>query len=66
MDHSMERSSGSYMKLGIEIAIDFIIMYLVMYTMIESFDHFYFNIDNIYMTLMMVAPMTVIMLFAMR
>lgn len=48
------------------MAIDFVIMYLVMYTMIATLDHFYLNINNVYMTLMMVAPMTVIMLVAMR
>jgi uncharacterized protein (DUF305 family) len=41
-------------------------MYLVMYTMIATLDHFYFNVNNVYMTLMMVAPMAVVMLVAMR
>ena len=63
MDHQMR---GSYLALGVEMAIDFVIMYLVMYTMIATLDHFYLNINNVYMTLMMVAPMTVIMLVAMR
>lgn len=63
MDHQMR---GSYLALGVEMAIDFVIMYLVMYTMIATLDHFYLNINNVYMTLMMVAPMTIIMLVAMR
>lgn len=56
----------SYKRLGLELAIDFAIMYLVMYSMIATLDHFHFNLNNVYMTLMMVAPMAVVMLFAMR
>jgi uncharacterized protein (DUF305 family) len=57
---------GSYKTLTIEMIIDFIIMYLVMYTMIATLDHFHLNLNNVYMTLMMVAPMTLVMLVAMR
>ena len=48
------------------MAAHFVIMYLVMYTMIATLDHFYLNLNNVYMTLMMVAPMAVLMLFSMR
>jgi len=41
-------------------------MYLVMYTMIATLAHFHLNLNNVYMTLMMVAPMAVIMLVSMR
>jgi len=57
---------GSYKKLTIEMVIDFVIMYFVMYTMIATLDHLYLNINNVYMTLMMVAPMTILMLVFMR
>lgn len=60
-DHSKHKISSSYKELTIELAIDFVIMYLVMYTMIASLDHLYLNINNVYMTLMMVAPMAVVM-----
>jgi uncharacterized protein (DUF305 family) len=50
----------------VELAIDFVIMYLVMYTMIATLGDFYLNINNVYMTLMMVAPMALVMLVAMR
>jgi len=56
----------SYRKLAIELLIDFVIMYLVMFTMIATLDHFRFNLTNVYMTLMMVAPMAVVMLLSMR
>lgn len=57
---------GPYARLMVELAIDFVIMYLVMYTMIRTLDHFYLNINNVWMTLMMVTPMALVMLFAMR
>jgi len=41
-------------------------MYLVLYTMIATIDHSCVNLNNVYMTLMMVAPMAIVMLFAMR
>ena len=67
MEHHQEHKlKGSYKSFAIELVIDFIIMYLVMYTMIATADHFYLNINNVYMTLMMVAPMAIIMLVAMR
>lgn len=63
-EHKMAKQS--YMHFGIELAVDFVIMYLVMYTMIATLDHFYLNLNNVYMTLMMVAPMAVVMLLFMR
>jgi len=62
----MKAMKGSYRSLAIELILDFIIMYLVMYTMIASLDHFYFNLNNVYMTLMMVSPMAILMLVFMR
>jgi uncharacterized protein (DUF305 family) len=58
--------SRPYRRLAVELAIDFAIMYLVMYTMIATLRDFHFNLNNVYMTLMMVAPMAVVMLVAMR
>ena len=56
----------SYRNLAIELIVHFMIMYLVMYTMIATLDHFYFNLNNVYMTLMMVTPMALLMLVLMR
>lgn len=60
------RASGSYRRLAVELAIDFVIMYLVMYTMIATLGHLRLNLNNVYMTLMMVAPMALVMLVSMR
>lgn len=57
---------GHYRHLAVELVVDFAIMYLAMYTMIATLDHFHFNLNNVYMTLMMVAPMAAVMLLAMR
>jgi uncharacterized protein (DUF305 family) len=57
---------NAYGALALEMMIDFIIMYLAMYAMIATLDHFHLNLNNVYMTLMMVAPMTLVMLVAMR
>lgn len=64
--HEPHHGHRSYRNLAIELAIDFVIMYFVMYTMIDSVDHLHLNINNLYMTLMMVAPMAVLMLVTMR
>ncbi|MGV3519950.1 hypothetical protein [Luteitalea sp.] len=41
-------------------------MYFVMYTMLDRVSHLYLNINDVYMTLMMIAPMAVVMLISMR
>ncbi len=66
MEHHGDMKQGHYRGLAVEIVLDFIVMYFVMYTMIATVAHFRFNLNNVYMTLMMVAPMTVIMLVSMR
>jgi uncharacterized protein (DUF305 family) len=65
-NHAKHSKRGAYKPLGIEMAVDFVIMYFVMYTMIATIDHLLLNINNVYMTLMMVAPMTIVMLVGMR
>ena len=55
-----------YASLAIQTAISGVIMYLVMFVMIDSLGSFYNNLNMVYMTLMMVAPMVVLMILAMR
>lgn len=64
--HSPDMHKSHYTSFLVELVIDFIIMYLVMYTMINTLDNFHFNLNNVYMTLMMVAPMAIVMIVAMR
>ena len=67
MDESMDpdNSSGHYRMLGVNMAINLAIMYLVMFAMIWSWGEFFQNLNFFYMALMMWAPMGVIMLLTM-
>jgi hypothetical protein len=55
-----------YKRLGIVIAINAVVMFLLTYALIDRLDHFFPNINRMYMALMMVAPMVLLMLFVMR
>jgi len=57
---------NSYRSLALQTAIGGIIMYLVMFVMIDHLSSFYNNLNMFYMTLMMVAPMVVLMIVTMR
>ena len=61
----MSRSS-TYGMFFLNLAASAIIMYFVMYTMINSTDELYNNLNNVYMTMMMVASMAILMLWMMK
>lgn len=54
-----------YGMLGLNLGLSAVVMYLVMFTMIDGPGEFYLNINNVYMTLMMVSPMAILMLLMM-
>jgi uncharacterized protein (DUF305 family) len=56
---------GAYKSLAIQTAISGVIMYGVMFVMIDRLSSYYNNLNTLYMTLMMVAPMVVLMVLAM-
>ena len=56
---------NSYASLTLQTIISGVIMYLVMFVMINGLTDFYNNLNMFYMTLMMVAPMVVLMVLAM-
>lgn len=64
--HTKEQHHSPYKNFAIELLIDSIIMFFVMYSMVAFAKHVYLNSNNVYMTLMMVAPMALIMLVSMR
>lgn len=69
MDHASGHGSqqkGAYGSLALQTLVSGVIMYLVMFVMIDGLDSFYNNLNMLYMTLMMVAPMVVLMILAMR
>ncbi len=60
------QSHGShYRMLAINLAVSAVIMYLVMFAMIDTLDEFYNNLNMLYMTMMMIAPMGALMLLMM-
>lgn len=54
-----------YRMLGINLALSAIIMYLVMFAMIDAVGEFYNNLNMVYMALTMIAPMVILMLLTM-
>ena len=64
-DKMMMSMKTPYRSLAVNLAISGIIMYLVMFTMINTTGEFYNNLNFFYMTLMMLAPMAILMLLMM-
>lgn len=58
--------NNSYKILFVSLTISFIIMYSVMFFNMASFDHLYLSLTRVYMTLLMIAPMAVLMLILMK
>ena len=56
---------SAYRSLAWQTLVSAIIMYLVMFVMIDRLSSFYNNLNMAYMTLMMVAPMVILMIAAM-
>lgn len=61
----MKPMENAYVSLAIQSLLSGIVMYLVMFVMIDTASSFYNNLNMFYMTLMMVAPMVVLMILAM-
>ncbi len=57
---------NAYASLALQTIVSGIVMYLVMFVMIDNLGSFYNNLNMVYMTLMMVAPMVVLMVLSMR
>ena len=56
---------SSYKSLALMMAINFLIMFALNYAMVSSSAHIYLNVNYLYMTLMMLAPMLILMLLVM-
>lgn len=56
---------SAYRSLAWQTIVSAVIMYLVMFVMIDRLSSFYNNLNMVYMTLMMVAPMVVLMIAGM-
>lgn len=56
----MEQKSGHYGRLGLMVLLSFVTMYVLMYAMVDRFDHVFMNINKAYMAALMTAPMVAI------
>lgn len=56
----------NYKKFILTMTISFVIMYGVMFMNVDSTDHIYLSLTRLYMTLLMVTPMALVMLFVMK
>ena len=56
----------SYLTLAAAITVHFFIMWALTYSGVYAWDHIFVNLNRFYMAVVMVAPMVVVMLVAMR
>ncbi len=66
MEHTHEKDISPYKKLFLISIVHFIVMYAVMYTMVYSASEIFLNVNNVYMTGMMLAPMVLLMPLTMK
>ena len=64
--HHEKQMIHSWKPMAFELGLDAVVMYFVMYTMIDRVDHLYPNLNNGYMTAMMVSSMAVVMAVTMK
>lgn len=62
----MKMKQDHYGHLAIMVALSFAAMYILMYAMVNTFEHVYNNVNQVYMAGLMAAPMVVIELVVMR
>ncbi len=53
---------NSYAKFALMMTVSFCVMYAVMFLNVSAADHIYLSSTRLYMTLLMVAPMAVLMM----
>lgn len=54
-----------YLKFGAILLVSLGLMWVLSMSMVRSIDHFYFNLSNFWMALLMVAAMAIVMLIGM-
>jgi len=65
MTMKMDMSKRPYLMFVANLLASGIVMYFVMYTMIDGTAELYHNLNNVYMTMMMVTTMALLMLWMM-
>lgn len=64
--YHQKQSSKAYFGLIPMLATHFIIMFAVMYTMVDKWEDVFINLNQFYMTMMMVIPMNIGMILLMK
>lgn len=57
---------GNYGKFLLMLGLSFVVMYAVMFSNVADISHIHLSLNRLYMTILMVAPMALIMLGVMR
>ncbi len=57
---------GNYGKFMLMLGLSFLVIYVVMLSNVAEISHIHLNLSRLYMTILMVAPMALIMLGVMR
>lgn len=61
-EDSRKGGPDSYTKLAIALGLSLILMFVLSMSMVRTLDHFYLNLSNFYMAVVMVAPMGIVMI----
>lgn len=56
----------AYRKFGLMLFISFFIMYIVMFLNVDEISHIYLSNTRFYVTLLMISPMALLMIFTMK
>ena len=64
--HNTDHSLAMYKRFAIMAVVMFVAMYFIMYAMIDGLNNLIPNINNLYMTLLMVSAMLIIELWIMK
>lgn len=58
-------SARMYLKFGVILLVSLGLMWVLSMSMVRSIDHFYFNLSNFWMALLMVSAMAIVMIVGM-
>lgn len=57
---------SSYVRFGLTLLVSLLVMWVLSMSLVDQWGHFYFNLGNFWMALIMVAAMGLIMMVSMR
>ncbi|MDV3220613.1 DUF305 domain-containing protein [Intrasporangium sp.] len=57
---------ANYVRFGLTLLVSLVVMWVLSMSMVDQWGHFYFNLSNFWMALIMVSAMGIIMMVSMR